>query len=329
MNDMKDLESIKRGSIKICGTGSALPAKEVTNFDLEKMMDTSDEWIRERTGIGARRVAEDETVSSLAAQACKNALEMAGKNPEDVDLILVATCSPEMLLPCCACQVQDIIGADNAVCFDINAACSGFLFGLDTAYAYINSGLYKNALVVGSEVLSRIVNWEDRTTCVLFGDGAGAVYVEKTVEENEGIIGMVQGSNGKKGMVLSCNQRTTNPEEDIYVHMDGQAVYKFATRQVPACIEEVLEKTGLHADDIDLYILHQANKRILESIAKHLKVSMDKFPMNLNRVGNMSSAAIPVLLDEQNRAGNLKKGQTLVLSGFGAGLTYGACVMKW
>ncbi len=316
-------------SIKIIGTGSALPRKVMTNFDLEKKVDTTDAWIRERTGIEERHIAEDETCASLAVQACLEALESAGRSPADVELILVATCSSEMLLPCCACQVQSAIGADQAVAFDINAACSGFLFALETARAYIASGVYKNALVVGTEVLSRIIDWTDRSTCVLFGDGAGAVYVEGTEEEHTGIISMVSGSDGSKGMALSCNARAGETEGDVYVKMDGREVYKFATRQVPACISKALEQAQMSPVDIDLYVLHQANIRILEVIAKHLKVDMSHFPVNLTRVGNMSSAAIPVLLDELNKSGKIRSGQKLVLSGFGAGLTYGACVMVW
>lgn len=308
-------------TIRIAGTGSACPSKIVTNKDLEKMVETSDEWIRERTGIGSRHVSEEDNIATLAAKACKEALLDAGKNPEDVDLILVATCSPDYLLPCCACRVQSEIGAVKAVCFDVNAACSGFLFALETAYAYINSGLYKNALVVGSEVLSKIVDWSDRGTCILFGDGAGAVYVEGS---DKGIISMVQGSDGAQGMVLSCNRY-----EDGFVKMDGKAVYRFATRQVPACIEEAVDKAGMAMEDIDMFVLHQANARILEAVGKRLGVSMDKIPSNVERVGNTSSAAIPLLLDELNKSGKIVNGQKLVLSGFGAGLTYGACVMTW
>lgn len=317
-------------TIKIVGTGSALPNRVMTNAELEAMVDTSDEWIRERTGICERRISEGDTVASLAADACEKALLSAGRKPEDVDLIIVATCSPEQLLPCAACQVQSRIGAANAVAFDLNAACSGFLFGLETAYAYLTTGLYRNALVVGSEVLSKLVDWTDRSTCILFGDGAGAVYVERTEGTASGILSMVQGSNGMKGEVLFCNDRVPkDSDEDLYVHMDGREVYKFATRQVPECIQEAVEKAGLAMDDIDLFVLHQANTRIIESIAKHLKQDITKFPVNLDRLGNMSSATIPVLLDELNKGGKIEKGQKIVLSGFGAGLTYGACVMIW
>lgn len=325
--------------INITGTGSALPENIVTNFDMAKLVETSDEWIRERTGIAERRISTGDTVASLSATACGLALEMAGKKAEDVDLIIVATCSPEMLLPCAACQVQGIIGAKNAVAFDLNAACSGFLFGLSTVYAYLQTGLYRNALVVGAEVLSKIIDWTDRSTCVLFGDGAGAAFVEvcEETEEKTGIISISQGSDGARGMVLKCQERKlANPyikeamgEESNYVYMDGQEVYKFAVKQVPACIQDALSRAGLTVDDIDHFVLHQANVRILEAVAKRLKTDIAKFPMNLSHVGNMSSATIPVLLDELNREGRLKKGDKIVLSGFGAGLTYGACVMIW
>ena len=313
-------------TIKITGTGSALPEQRVTNFDLAKKVDTSDAWIRERTGIVERRISDEqkgESVAFLSAKAAENALKMAGRTAQEIDLILVATCSPEMMLPCCACQVQGMIGAQNAVAFDINAACSGFLFALETAYAYLKTGLYRNALIIGAEVLSKLVDWSDRSTCVLFGDGAGAVLIEKDETENkERFLSFAQGSDGAKGMVLRC-------ERQGYVQMNGQEVYRFAVKQVPACIDVALERAGLSVSDIDLFVLHQANVRIIEAVAKRLKVDMEKFPVNLDRVGNMSSATVPVLLDELNREGKLKAGQRLVLSGFGAGLTYGACVLEW
>ncbi len=330
-------------TIKITGTGSALPEKIVTNFDLEKLVETSDEWIQKRTGIAERRISDGETVSTLAADACRKALEIAGKSAEDVDLILVATCSPELLLPCCACQVQELIGASGAAAFDLNAACSGFLFALNTAYAYLHSGICQNVLVVGSEVLSKLVDWKDRGTCILFGDGAGAAFVEASAEDivrsngrRAGLECMVQGSDGAKGMVLSCAERAVNnaftavrQTDSPYIHMDGQEVYKFATKQVPACIQEALDKADLAADDVDWFLLHQANVRIIESVAKRLKVDIARFPMNIHRIGNMSSATIPVLLDEQNRSGSIREGDRLGLSGFGAGLTYGASILVW
>lgn len=325
---------------RITGTGSALPKEAVSNNKIAEWVETSDEWIRERTGIGSRRISNGETVVSLAAEACRKALEQAGRKAEEIDMILLATCSPEYLLPCCACQVQAEIGAVNAVAFDINAACSGFLFGMTTANAYIQSGMYKKILVIGSEVLSKIVDWADRSTCILFGDGAGAALIEAQEEETEycGLIASAQGSDGVKGMVLKCRERALkNPYiqeefedgENLYVQMDGQAVYRFATRQVPDCINVALERAQLTVDDIDLFVLHQANVRIIEAVARRLHADPEKFPMNLDRVGNMSSATIPVLLDELNREGRLHKGDKIVLSGFGAGLTYGACIFVW
>jgi len=320
-------------AIVIKGTGSALPPKIVTNDELSQIVETSDEWIKERTGICSRHISTGDTVASLAAKAGKQALEDAGVDAADVDIIIVASCSSEMALPCVACQVQSELGASRAVAFDLNAACAGFLFAMNTVDAYITSGIYKNALVIGSEVLSKIVNWEDRGTCILFGDGAGAVYFEKD-EKNSNPLCFVQRSDGTKGHVLACGQREHKNafyEGDVnekYVTMDGREVFRFATRQVPEAILETLDKAGLEPEDIDLYILHQANLRIIESISKRLKVDMNHFPSNAQRVGNTSSASIPILLDEVRRAGRLKKGMKIVLSGFGAGLTYSACLLE-
>ncbi len=309
--------------IKISGTGSAVPEHVLTNADLEKMVDTSDEWIVERTGIKERRIVKGDNVVTLAEKACRKALEDAGKTPEDVDLILIATCTLEEFFPCCACQVQARLGAVNAAGFDVNAACSGFLFALATANAYLSTGLYKNALVVGSEVLSRLVDYEDRGSCILFGDGAGAVFVELAAE-GRGIISVVQGCDGPGGVALHCKTDALDK-----IHMDGRAVYRFATRQVPLCIEQALQKAGLKAEDVDLFLLHQANLRILETIAKRLGIPMEKVPHNLDRYGNISSATIPVLLDEIKKRGKMVAGNKIVLAGFGAGLTYGACVLVW
>ena len=306
------------------------------------MVETSDEWIRERTGIGERHVSVGETVVTLASEATRKALEQAGKRAEEIDLILVATCSPEQYLPCCACQVQAAIGAVNALAFDVNAACSGFLFALNTADAYLRTGLAENALVIGSEVLSKLV---DRSTCILFGDGAGAVVVERC-EASPGILGRALHSDGTGGGVLQCgarelttpyartsaaktDQKQQTDDREHYIQMDGQEVYRFATRRVPQCIEEALADAGLAVPDIDLFVLHQANARIIDAVAKRLHADREKFPTNLERVGNLSSASIPVLLDEQHRQGKLHRGDRIVLAGFGAGLTIGACVMTW
>ena len=309
------------------------------------MVETSDEWIRERTGIGERHVSVGETVVTLASEAARKALEQAGKRAEEIDLILVATCSPEQYLPCCACQVQAAIGAVNALAFDVNAACSGFLFALNTADAYLRTGLAENALVIGSEVLSKLVDWTDRGSCILFGDGAGAVVVERC-EASPGILGRALHSDGTGGGVLQCgarelttpyartsaaktDQKQQTDDREHYIQMDGQEVYRFATRRVPQCIEEALADAGLAVPDIDLFVLHQANARIIDAVAKRLHADREKFPTNLERVGNLSSASIPVLLDEQHRQGKLHRGDRIVLAGFGAGLTIGACVMTW
>ncbi len=343
-------------TIRITGTGSALPGRIVTNKELEQMVETSDEWIRERTGIGERHVSVGETVVTLASEATRKALEQAGKRAEEIDLILVATCSPEQYLPCCACQVQADIGAVNALAFDVNAACSGFLFALNTADAYLRMGLAENALIIGSEVLSKLVDWTDRGSCILFGDGAGAVVVERckaesrAVEEKQipaaGILGRALHSDGTGGGVLQCgarelttpyartsaaktDQKQQTDDREHYIQMDGQEVYRFATRRVPQCIEEALSDAGLAVPDIDLFVLHQANARIIDAVAKRLHADREKFPTNLERVGNLSSASIPVLLDELHKQGKLHRGDRIVLAGFGAGLTIGACVMTW
>ena len=315
-------------------TGSALPGRIVTNKELEQMVETSDEWIRERTGIGERHVSVGETVVTLASEAARKALEQAGKRAEEIDLILVATCSPEQYLPCCACQVQAAVGAVNALAFDVNAACSGFLFALDTAKRYLDGKRYQKALVIGAEILSKIMDWEDRSTCVLFGDGAGAAVLS-VCEGEEGIRSMVQGSDGARGMVLRCDNRpVNNPFQKnetghSYVSMNGQEVYKFAVRTVPDAIEKAVEEAGFSMDEIDLFLLHQANYRIIEAVAKRLHQPMEKFPTNLQEYGNISAASIPILLDNVNNHGRIKQGNKIILAGFGAGLTWGATVLVW
>lgn len=318
---------------RICGTGSALPKRIVTNDDLSKIMDTSDEWIKSRTGICARHIATEETLTELAFHASSQALEEGGVMPEDIDMILAATLSADKVFPSLSCELQRELGAVNAVAFDINAACSGFLFALQTADAYIKSGRYKNILVVGGEILSKLMDWDDRSTCVLFGDGAGAALVK--ADSDFGILGISQGSDGAKGLALTCdNRKVNNPykknsTELSYTSMNGQEVYKFAVRTVPKAILESLTEAGLTVSDIDLFVLHQANIRIIESVAKRLKVPMEKFPTNLQDCGNISAGSVPILLDKINREGKIKKGDKIVLAGFGGGLTWGAAVLDW
>ena len=320
-------------TIRITGTGSALPGRIVTNKELEQLVETSDEWIRERTGIAERHVSVGETVVTLASEAAHKALEQAGKTAEEIDLILVASCSPEQYLPCCACQVQAAVGAVNALAFDVNAACSGFLFALNTADAYLRMGLAENALIIGSEVLSKLVDWTDRSTCVLFGDGAGAAVLSASKED--GILSMVQGSDGFRGDVLNCMARKVNnpyKKSDTalsYVSMNGQEVYRFAVKTVPKAVTDAVEQAGLQLEEVDLFLLHQANYRIIEAVSKRLGQPMEKFPTNLEECGNISAASVPILLDNVNNHGMMRKGMKIVLAGFGAGLTWGATVINW
>ncbi|MBO5258897.1 MAG: ketoacyl-ACP synthase III [Agathobacter sp.] len=319
--------------MKIIGTGSCLPERIVTNQDLAEIMDTSDEWISTRTGIRKRHIATEETTTSMSVVAAKRALEDAGVKPEELDLIIAATVSSDQIIPMLSAQVQAEIGADNAVAFDINAACSGFLFDMAIADAYMKAGGSKKALLIGAETLSKLMDWNDRSSCVLFGDGAGAVVVS---DEEDCVLGMVQGAKGKDGMVLSCvNRNTSNPFSGkepaplSYVHMEGQAVYKFAVKTVPAAINEALEQAGVAADEVSYYILHQANLRIIESVAKRLDQPMEKFPTNIQDCGNISAASVPILLDKVCKDGMIKARDKIVLAGFGAGLTWGACVLSW
>lgn len=317
---------------RIIGTGSAVPEQIVTNEDLSKIVETSDEWISSRSGIKERRVAKEETTTSLAILAGKRALENAGITSEEIEVIIVATCTPDYFFPNTACQVQEAIGAKHAVAFDLSAACSGFLFALSTVQAYIKGGIYQKALIIGAETMSKMIDWSDRSTCVLFGDGAGAAVVSA---EETGVLELVQKSNGAGKGVLSCKARETrnllNHESETkeYLYMEGQPVFKFAVKTVPECVEEVLKKAEVKKEEIRYYILHQANSRIIQSVAKRLKEPEEKFPMNLSLYGNTSAASIPILLDEMNRNGMLNRGDKLVLSGFGAGLTWGAVLLEW
>lgn len=317
---------------RIIGTGSAVPENIVTNDDLSKVVDTNDEWISTRTGIRERRIAKEENTTILACRAAKSALENAGMDAADVELIIVATCTPDSFFPNTACQVQKEIGAWKAVGFDLSAACSGFIFALNTVQAYMKSGIYQNALIIGVETMSKLLNWEDRGTCVLFGDGAGAVVVKA---DETGFMDMAQWSDGRGDSVLTCGARqmknllVPGAQEADYVAMDGQPVFKFAVKKVPECITQVLEKNGTEKAEIKYYVLHQANSRIIQSVAKRLKEGEEKFPVNLERHGNTSAASIPILLDEMNRDQRLEKGDKIVMSGFGAGLTWGAVLLEW
>lgn len=322
-------------AIRIIGTGSYLPKKVADNHFLSTIVDTDDEWIRQRTGIKERHLSNGkEGTTYMATHVAEAALENAGITADELDMIIVATVSADTYVPSTSCQVQGAIGAIRATCFDLNAACSGFLFAMNTAYAYIEMGMAKTILIIGAETLSREVDWSDRSSCILFGDGAGAAIMRQE-EGKGGLIASVTGSDGSQGDVLTCKGRgIQNPfhqskRKKDYLRMEGQAVFRFAVTMVPRCIKQILKKTGYDTEDIKFFVLHQANVRILELIAKRLKVDIDKFPMNLDHYGNTSSASIPILLDELNRNNLLEPGDKIVLSGFGGGLTWGAVLIEW
>jgi len=316
---------------RICGTGAYIPDNYLDNNDLAEMVETNDEWIQERTGIIRRHVIEEDTTVSMAVKAAGRAMSMGGLKAEELDLIIVATVSSNIVLPSAACQVQKELGAVNATCFDMNAACTGFMFGYIAAQAYIAAGMYRKILIIGSESLSNYINWKDRGTCILFGDGAGAAVLcakEGTVYQS------ATHSDGDSGRYLTCNSRHNKgwdavEPDDTYIKMDGQAVFKFAVKKVPQVIDEVLTKNQMDIQEIDWFILHQANKRIIDSIAKRLGADRDKFPTNVEEYGNTSSASIPILLDEMNRKEMLKPGQKIMMAGFGAGLSWGAAILTW
>lgn len=317
---------------QIIGTGSCLPEKIVTNDFLSTIVDTSDAWISSRTGIRQRHISIDETTASLSAEAGRRALASAGVKPEEIDLILVATCTPDTLVPNTACLVQSELGAVNATAFDISAACSGFVFALNLVDAYMQTGMYRTALIIGAETLSRIVDWKDRTTCVLFADGAGAAVVRAA---ETGVVSSQLGSDGRKGGAIYVKNRENYnpfvPEQKPmdYLYMDGAEVFKFAVKKIPEAILATLKQADLTVDDVDLFLLHQANARINSSIAKKLHIPIEKVPMNVDLCGNTSAASVPILLDEVNQKGLLKSGDTVVLAGFGSGLTWGVVILTW
>lgn len=317
---------------RIIGTGSAVPKRTVTNEELSEFLDTSDEWIRSRSGIGERQIAgKDENVVSLASEAGRKALEDSKIAPEEIQLLLVATCSSEYHFPSAACQVQAALGLSHAAAMDISAACSGFLFALHTAHAYISAGIYEKVLVIGADTLSKIIDWEDRSTCVLFGDGAGACVVQA---DEEGLIDFQQYSDGNGGNVLigaaaTLKTPAAEAEEAKPLAMEGQAVFKFAVKTIPESVRKLLAKTNTEIEDVKYFVLHQANSRIIRSAARHLGVPEEKFVMNMEKHGNTTAASIPILLDEMNRNKMLKKGDLLLLSAFGAGLTWGAALLRW
>jgi 3-oxoacyl-[acyl-carrier-protein] synthase-3 len=323
----------------LVGSGSAIPATEVSNVQLSERVETSDEWIRSRTGIAARRICgSGEPLTLLAARAAQKALDHAGWAAEDLDLILMATSSPDDLFGT-APRVQAAVGASNAVAFDLTAACSGFLFALITAGQYLRTGAMRRALVIGADQLSRWVDWDDRTTCVLFGDGAAAVAVEACPQEHDGLLGFRMRSDGSRNGCLTLAQNAQHHSVlsgvDAQVggfeplRMNGQEVYKFAVREVPAVLKQLLESTGTAAADLNWLLLHQANQRILDAVADRFAIPHERVLSNLASYGNTSAATIPLMLDEAVKDGRVQPGDLIASSGFGAGLSWGGALLRW
>jgi 3-oxoacyl-[acyl-carrier-protein] synthase-3 len=322
---------------RVTGTGSSVPDKVLSNHELELMVDTTDEWIITRTGIRERRIASaEEFTSTFATRAALNALEMAGVLPEELDMIIVATVTPDYPFPSTACLLQSNIKAYNAAAFDISAACSGFIYALTTVDRYIRSGTVKKALVVGAEVLSRIVDWTDRNSCLLFGDGAGAVIVEAT-DGDSGILDSMLKSDGSLWELLyqpgpgNRNPASTNLLDGRlnFLRMQGNEVFKLAVRAMEEGALKVLSSGGYSSEDIDLFVPHQANKRIIDAIGKRLGLPDEKVFVNLDRYGNTSAASIPIALDEANRTGRIGAGDLVLLDSFGGGLTWAAMSVIW
>ncbi|WP_045519758.1 beta-ketoacyl-ACP synthase III [Neobacillus niacini] len=304
----------------IVGIGRYLPEKVVTNADLEKIMDTSDEWIRTRTGIEERRIADDNTkTSDMGLAAAQKAIEDAGITPEEIDLILVATVTPDLPFPSVACMLQERLGAKKAAAMDVSAACAGFMYGIVTAKQFVEAGVYKHVLVVGVEKLSKATDWNDRNTAVLFGDGAGAVIVGE-VSENRGILSFELGADGTGAKHLY---------QDEYIIMNGREVFKFAVRQMGESCINVLEKAGLTKEDVDFLIPHQANIRIMEASRQRLELPVEKMSKTVHKYGNTSAASIPISLVEEIEAGKIKDDDIIVMVGFGGGLTWGAIAIRW
>ncbi len=328
---------IPKPRVEIISTGRWLPDRVVTNHDLEEELDTSDEWIRERTGIVERRIAADDVgAADMGANAARIAMERAGIHPGEVDVIVVSTATPDRLLPSTAVDIQALLGAENAAAYDISAACSGFLYGLSIAEGHLISGRAEIALVISTEKMSAIVDWEDRSTAVLFGDGAGAAVVKQT-ENGRGLISSFSRSDGSLAELLwrpaggakEPMTRDVLEARSHLVQMAGREVFKAAVRSMAESADQALLRAGLTGGDIDLFIPHQANIRIIEATAKYADVPMDKVYVNVDRFGNMSSATIPVALDEALEAGRIEEGDYILMVAFGAGFTWGSAVIQW
>ncbi len=323
---------------RITATGSYVPKRKLTNLDLETMVDTSDEWIIARTGIKERRIAsKDQACSDLAVKAAGNALKQRGMKPEELDLIIVATVTPDTFVPSAACVLQDKLGASKAAAFDVNAACSGFIYALSIADSFIRSGQYSKILVVGSEVLSKITNWQDRSTCILFGDGAGAVLVEPASGREGRILSVDIHADGSKGdllMIPAGGSKMPVSEETLksglhYLQMSGNETFRVAVKTLEGLVIDTLKKNGIESSRIALLIPHQANLRIIKATAERLGLPLDRVAVNIDRLGNTSAASIPIALDEAARAGRLKHGDYILLEAFGGGLTWASALLKW
>jgi 3-oxoacyl-[acyl-carrier-protein] synthase III len=315
--------------VRIIGSGSAVPQRIITNDELSQAIETSDEWIASRTGIRQRRVItpEQESLASLATLAGKSAIAMAGIEARDLDLIILATSSPDDLFGS-ASQVQYLLGAERAVAFDLSAACSGFVFGLVTASQFIRTGTYRNILLIGADVLSRWVDWSDRRTCILFGDGAGAVVLQSSEQDQDQLLGFELRSDGKGNSLLNLNHNSQTRGYDN-ITMNGGEVYRFAVKSVPEVLDKALFKANLTVDDIDWLILHQANQRIIDSVQARMGIDPEKVISNLSNYGNTSAASIPLALDEAVRSHKIKPSDIIATAGFGAGLSWGAAIFKW
>ena len=329
---------MKKIRAQITALGMYVPEKRVTNDDLALLVDTSDEWIRERSGISERRIVSDgQANSDLSVKAIENAFQGGEFRPEELDLIIVATVTPDMMFPSTACIVQDKIGARNAWSFDLSGACSGFLYAMATGAQFVQTGMYKKVLVVGTDVMSSILNFEDRSTCVLFGDGAGAILLEPTEEEDVGIIDFLLHSDGAGGKFLYMPaggslhpaSHETIDKKMHYVHQDGRNVFKHAVKLITEVSRDILERNGYTADDVNLLIPHQANLRIIQSSLERLGLSPDRVVINIDRYANTTAATIPIGLTEAHQQGRIKKGDLLLLASFGAGFTWGSVLLRW
>ena len=329
---------LKKIRAQITALGMYVPEKRVTNDDLALLVDTSDEWIRERSGISERRiVSEGQANSDLSVKAIENAFQGGDFRPEELDLIIVATVTPDMMFPSTACIVQDKIGARNAWAFDLSGACSGFLYAMATGAQFVQTGMYKKVLVVGTDVMSSILNFEDRSTCVLFGDGAGAILLEPTEDPDVGIIDFLLHSDGAGGKFLYMPaggslhpaSHETIDKKMHYVHQDGRNVFKHAVKLITEVSRDILERNGYTADDVNLLIPHQANLRIIQSSLERLGLSPDRVVINIDRYANTTAATIPIGLTEAHQQGRIKKGDLLLLASFGAGFTWGSVLLRW